>query len=85
MKNFFEGFVNYLKNIWDGVQLIAVMTALWFVMFIMCIGGSVIGTIPLKLYDFLFIDFFQGCTDLCKNHRQKIINKSIKQLPEGEE
>ena len=85
MKNFFEGFVKYLKNIWNAIQLVAVMTALWFVIFFVALGGSIVGTIPIKLWDFMFIDFFQECTNLCKREREKMINKSIKELPEGQE
>ena len=84
MKNFFNGFKSYIHNWIDGIETLAIFTAIWVMMFFGVLSSGITGNEMNLLTSHLFVDFMDTLTNTCKSVRQNKLQRAIDELPEGE-
>ena len=83
MKNFVNGFNSYIHNWIDGIEVFAIFTAIWVMMFFGLLSSGITGNDMNLLTSHLFVDFMDDLTNACKGVRQNKLERMINELPEG--
>lgn len=84
MKDFFKGFIDYLKNWWEGIVLVGIYMAILIVVILYVIVSGITGKSNVLITSRMSVDFFQGITDTVKKSREKKIDKAIAELEKEE-
>lgn len=80
MKDFFKGFIDYLKNWWEGVVLVGIYMVVLIIVILYTIISGITGKSNVLITSHMSVDFFQGIADTVKKSREKKIDKAIDEL-----
>ena len=83
MKNFGKGFVDYLKNWKDCLEVFCLYTLLWIAITIGSLVDGITGNDMQLLTTHVLVDLFQKVADLCKETREKKLQRMVDELPDG--